>query len=74
MDEIKGKAIAVADSYIRDARFAFIELENGIRLLGRILDDAGVGSQVVMVGCGIDSSSKKPYYIFKSLSDCTSNV
>ncbi|MEM3092661.1 MAG: zinc ribbon domain-containing protein, partial [Candidatus Nitrosocaldus sp.] len=63
MDEIKGKAIAVADSYIRDARFAFIELENGIRLLGRILDDAGVGSQVVMVGCGIDSSSKKPYYI-----------
>lgn len=89
MDEIKGKAIAVADSHLRGARFALIELENGIRLLGRIIDEdddggsggsdgsgAGVGSQVMMVGCGVDGGDdgSKPYYLFKSLSAYTSNT
>lgn len=75
MDEIRGRVIAVADSHVRGARFALIELENGIRLLGRILDkdDVDAGSPVVMVRCGINDSNE-PYYLFKSLSAGTSNA
>ncbi len=78
INKIKGRAIVVADSHLRDARFALIELENGIRLLGRIIDEdgysVGVGSQVMMVGCGVDDEGSKPYYLFKSLSAYTSNT
>ncbi len=69
-DEIRGRIMAVSESYINGVRFAFIELENGIRLLGRVLDDKqepSVGSLVVMVGCGIIDDSDEPYYLFKRL-------
>lgn len=70
-DNIKGRIIAVSESHIRGVRFALIELENGLRLFGRILDDDKPKTEpsiglVIMVGCGIDDSNE-PYYLFKRL-------
>lgn len=68
--EIKGMIIAVSESHIKGAMFAFIELENGARLLGRILEndeqEPRIGSLVVMVECGMDDKGES-YYLFKSL-------
>lgn len=78
-DEIKGRIMAVSESYIRGVRFAFIELENGARLFGRVLEDdnpetePSIGSLVMMVRCGIDDDNE-PYYLFKSLQASTSKT
>ncbi|MCS6768550.1 MAG: zinc ribbon domain-containing protein [Candidatus Nitrosocaldus sp.] len=74
-DEIRGRIVMVSESHIRKARFALIELENGIRLFGRIMDDDKdlcTGSPVLMVGCGIEGD--EPYYVFKSFQASTSNT